>query len=105
VALTPEAAQILLRKVKILKANPEAKIRIAGYASCSGTAEYNQKLSERRAQAVRTTLIRDEGIAPERITTIGYGATRPAEYEPFCELNESKAAHANMRVLFEVIVK
>jgi len=87
-----------------LERNPNVKIRIAGYTSAHGTVDYNQKLSERRAEAVRDYLIKG-GIAPDRLTTIGYGKTRPAEYEPIPENIYSKEAKANMRVLFEVIVK
>ena len=44
--LTPEAQTILKRNVQMLKDNPKAKVRIAGYTSASGTEVYNQKLSE-----------------------------------------------------------
>jgi len=59
-ALTPEAQTILKRNVQLLRENPKAKIRVAGYTSASGTTEYNQQLSERRAKAVKQYLI-DEG--------------------------------------------
>jgi OOP family OmpA-OmpF porin len=39
------------------------------------------------------------------MTTIGYGETRPATYEPIPSDINSKAAKSNMRVLFEIIVK
>ena len=52
------------------------KVRMAGYTSADGTEEDNQKLSERRANSVRDYLI-DKGIAPERITVVGYGRTKP----------------------------
>jgi len=104
-ALTESGEKIVTENIQILKDNPETSIRVAGYTSCSGTAEYNQKLSERRAEAVEAIMIKKGGIAPERITTIGYGAARPAEHEQVCELIDSKAAHANMRVLFEIILK
>jgi len=81
------------------------KIRVAGYASASGTKEHNQALSERRAASVRNYLVKEGGIAQDRLTTIGYGETRPAEYEPVPSDIYSEAAKANMRVLFEVIVK
>jgi OmpA-OmpF porin, OOP family len=103
--LTKEAEVILLRNIQVMKENPGIKIRIAGYASASGTEEYNQKLSERRAKTVEDYLIKEGGIAPERLTKIGYGETRPATYEPIPADINSKAAKSNMRVLFEVIVK
>ena len=103
--LTNEGKEMLKQNIQIMKDNPKLKVRIAGYTSASGTHEYNQSLSERRADAVMAYLIHEGGIAPERLETIGYGETRPAVYESKPSDLESKAAKANMRVLFEVIVK
>ena len=103
--LKPEAQTILKRNIQLLKDNPKAQIRVAGYTSASGTEEYNQKLSERRANAVRDYLISEGVITPDRLTTIGYGETRPAMYEAAPKELYSKAAKANMRVLFEIVVK
>lgn len=102
--LTDEAKSLLDKEVQVLKENPKMKVRMAGYTSAKGTEKNNQKLSERRANAVRDYLI-EKGIAKERITTIGYGRTKPALYEVSPEDIHSKEAHANMRVLFEIIVK
>src|SRR3989339_607114 len=92
--LTINGAKIVIENTQILKDNPEAKIRVAGYTSAAGTAEYNQKLSERRAVAVRAILLNVGGIAPERITTIGYGETRPAMFEPIPKNIDSKEARS-----------
>ena len=102
--LTDEAKTLLDKDVQVLKENPETEVRMAGYTSAQGTEEINQKLSENRANAVRDYLI-EKGIAPERITTIGYGRTRPAVYEVTPDDINTKEAKANMRVLFEVVVK
>ena len=102
-ALTPEAKMILKRNFQLLKVNPKAKIRVAGYTSASGTEEYNQKLSERRATAVRQYLITEGLITPERLTKIGYGEDRPAMYESAPKNIYSPAAKSNMRVLFEIV--
>jgi outer membrane protein OmpA-like peptidoglycan-associated protein len=103
--LTKEARVILKRNVQILKENPKAKVRIAGYTSASGTEAYNQKLSERRAKAVKDYLIEEGIITPDRLSKIGYGETNPAMYEAAPKNLYSEAAKANMRVLFEIIVK
>jgi len=102
--LTDSAKMLLDNEVKTLKENPKMKVRMAGYTSAEGTEDSNQKLSERRADAVRAYLI-EKGIAQERITTIGYGRTKPALYEVSPGDIYSKEAHANMRVLFEITVK
>ncbi|MFZ3208436.1 MAG: Ig-like domain-containing protein [Geobacteraceae bacterium] len=86
-----------------MQGTPEMKIRIAGYTSASGSEEYNQKLSERRATAVKEYLVKVGGIDRNRITTIGYGEKRPAKHEAVPSDIRSDAAHANMRVLIEII--
>lgn len=103
--LTPEAQTILKRNIQMLKDNPESEIRIAGYASASGTDEYNQSLSERRATSVRQYLINEGIITPDRLTKIGYGEENPAMYEPLPKEIYSPEAKANMRVIFEIIVR
>jgi outer membrane protein OmpA-like peptidoglycan-associated protein len=103
--LKPEAQTILKKDIQLLKDNPKAKVRVAGYTSAAGTEAYNQKLSERRAKAVQEYLINEGGIAPERLSTIGYGETNPAMYEAAPKELYSKAAKANMRVLFEINVQ
>ncbi|MFH2043670.1 MAG: OmpA family protein [Pseudomonadota bacterium] len=103
--LKPEAKTILKRNIQLLKENPKAQIRIAGYTSASGTEPYNQKLSERRANAVREYLINEGVITRDRLSTIGYGETSPEVHEVAPKKLYSKAAKANMRVLFEIIVK
>ena len=103
--LKPEAKIILKRNIQLLKENPKAEIRIAGYTSAAGTEEYNQKLSERRADSVRTYLVEEGVIGSDRLTMIGYGETRPAINEPRPNELQSDAAKANIRVLFEITVK
>lgn len=102
--LSPEAKTLLDADVQVLKENPQTHVRMAGYTSAKGSEDVNQELSERRANAVRDYLI-EKDIAPERITIIGYGRTKPAVYEVTPGDINSKEALANMRVLFEVVVK
>jgi len=103
--LKPEAQTILKRNIRILKDNPDAKVRIAGYTSASGTEEYNRKLSERRAKAVEDYLVNEGRISPDRLTRIGYGESDPESYEAAPEELNSKAAKSNMRVLFQIVVQ
>lgn len=103
--LTEEAKVILKKNIQILKENPRAKVRIAGYTSAAGTEEYNQNLSEKRADAVKVYLIKEGVTTPDRLSEIGYGETKPAMYEAAPKDLYSNAAKANMRVLFEIIVK
>ena len=58
-----------------MKNNKDAKIKISGYASPEGSKEFNQKLSEKRAEAVKNVLVKKYKIAADRIETEGLGAT------------------------------
>jgi outer membrane protein OmpA-like peptidoglycan-associated protein len=51
-------------------------VRIEGYTDSTGSADYNLGLSDRRANAVRSSLL-DMGINSDRITTRGYGQESP----------------------------
>ena len=103
--LTPEARTILKRNIRLLKDNPDVQIIIAGYTSAAGSDEYNQKLSERRSKAVKEYLVTEGAVSADRLTTIGYGEKNPAMYEAAPTRSYSEAAKANMRVVFEIIVK
>ena len=71
-----EAHPLLDEVVTILEKNPQIKVEIQGYADNTGTAEYNQWLSERRAKRVKDYLVA-KGIGLERLQAKGYGSTRP----------------------------
>lgn len=103
--LKPQTRTILKRNIQLLKDNPKARIRIAGYTSASGTDEYNQKLSERRAAAVKEYLVSEGIIVSGRLATIGYGEEKPASFEAAPKELYSPEAKSNMRVLFEIIVQ
>jgi outer membrane protein OmpA-like peptidoglycan-associated protein len=60
----------------VLKQNPQRNVAIEGFTDSTGSEDYNQELSERRADAVRDTLM-NMGIDAARITTRGYGKNFP----------------------------
>lgn len=67
-----------------MKANPNANVTIAGYADKdTGTSEYNMALSKRRAEAVRSTLVNDYGINPDRLSMQAQGSS----VQPYSENN------------------
>lgn len=72
-----EAYPMLTEAVQILKQNPNLKVEIDGHADITGAPEYNMILSEKRAQAVKDFFV-TRGIDAERLTTKGFGITRPA---------------------------
>lgn len=74
--LKPGAMGNVQNLAGFLQQNPERKVIIEGYTDSSGSASYNQSLSERRADAVRMALL-SQGVSPERVTTRGYGKEYP----------------------------
>ncbi|MBO5548270.1 MAG: OmpA family protein [Prevotella sp.] len=60
---------------KYMKNHKDAKVKVQGYASPEGNKELNQKLSEKRAEAVKTALVKKYKIAADRVTIEGLGAT------------------------------
>ena len=68
----------------------DARFLVEGHTDASGRADYNQRLSAQRAQAVSAWLAA-QGVAPARLSAVGKGATEPA-------LPETPNAAANRRV-------
>jgi OOP family OmpA-OmpF porin len=67
---------VLAGAVKTMKDNPTLKVSVEGHTDAVGSEAYNQKLSERRAAAVRDYLVQ-HGIEASRISTRGFGKSKP----------------------------
>jgi outer membrane protein OmpA-like peptidoglycan-associated protein len=95
--LTVEKAKIN-KLVKLLKANSEYKVNLAGFADSKGTEEYNMKLSERRIDSV-VNAIKSAGVKANRVSKENaLGEANPAA------TNDTEEGRAlNRRVEFEVI--
>ncbi len=74
--LRPESRMELNRWVDMLNENSHISLEVAGHADSIGSESYNQKLSERRAEAVVSFMV-DGGIANERLTAMGFGESQP----------------------------
>jgi OOP family OmpA-OmpF porin len=72
-----EAFPMLDEAVLILKKNPAMKVEIDGHTDNVGPAAYNMTLSEKRAKSVMKYFV-DQGVEAQRLTTKGFGFTRPA---------------------------
>lgn len=72
--LTSEALGIIRTAAANAKKSGSAKIEVTGYADTSGPADYNLRLSRKRADAVKAALVK-EGIGAKNITTVGKGET------------------------------
>ncbi len=101
--LTKNGERILDQHIEILKRAPGVKVIIEGHTSARGSEDYNQRLSVERASAVKTYFINIGNISPDRLTTIGYGKSRPLVHEPNPEVRNSNEAKLNRRVVFDVI--
>jgi outer membrane protein OmpA-like peptidoglycan-associated protein len=74
--LQPESMPELGNLIRFLKQNATIKIEIAGHTDSVGTADFNQHLSQARAESVKTYLVQ-HGIAASRLRAKGYGLTQP----------------------------
>ena len=75
-AIKPAAEAVLFQASEILKKNPELRIQVAGYTDSTGSAAYNQGLSERRASSVKGWLAA-HGISAGRLDAVGFGESMP----------------------------
>ena len=74
--LKGEARQVIAKLAGILLIMEELNLRVEGHTDSTGSADYNQVLSERRAMSVRDFLAQ-QGIDLSRMIAVGYGLTRP----------------------------
>lgn len=95
--LTKESNSELDRLVKLLKDVPKLKIEISGHTDNVGSESMNQKLSEDRAASVVAYVI-SKGISKDRLTSKGYGSTRPVASN-----NSADGRQQNRRTEFEIL--
>ncbi len=74
--IRPDARPVLDEAVRTLKEEPNIRVRIEGHTDSIGSEAYNQRLSQRRADAVKAYLVA-EGIAASRLETVGFGESQP----------------------------
>ena len=90
-------SQDIVDFVEFLRRYGSTNIEIQGHSSAVGAAEYNQKLSERRANAVKALLVSEYGIDESRLTAVGYGESRLKFTE-----NTAEAHRLNRRIEAQV---
>lgn len=74
--IRPDARPILDEAARSLKDNPDLRVQVQGYTDSVGTDQYNQRLSVRRAQAVKDYLV-SKGVASSRLQVKGFGESNP----------------------------
>jgi len=95
--IKPEFHDHLRGVANFLKTYPNTMVKLDGHADWTGPEAYNLGLSERRAESVKAYLVDKFGIAASRLTTRGYGESRPIAS------NETKEGRMqNRRVVAEI---
>jgi outer membrane protein OmpA-like peptidoglycan-associated protein len=74
--LKPGAREKVTRVAAILKSHPDLKIEVEGHTDSVGSDGYNLRLSERRAESVRTSMVQ-QGVNRDVVGTAGYGESKP----------------------------
>ena len=74
--LRPESTVALDELVKLLNENPNVTIELSAHCDYKGSAEYNKRLSQRRAESV-VEYLTAKGIARDRLSPVGYGKEKP----------------------------
>ncbi|MEQ8425966.1 MAG: OmpA family protein, partial [Cyclobacteriaceae bacterium] len=97
--LRPESKTQMDQVLQFLLDNPKVKVEFDGHTCSIGQADYNQKLSEDRALAVYQYLS-DRGISKKRISSFGFGETKPLQSNESEELRQQ-----NRRVEFVITDK
>jgi outer membrane protein OmpA-like peptidoglycan-associated protein len=95
--IQPKSFNLLDQVALVIKSHPEFKIRVEGHTDSQGNFDHNTKLSQERADSVRTYLIK-KNVEPERLISAGYGPAQPIAD------NKTKAGReANRRVEFHIV--
>ena len=93
--LRVEAGDSLAKVTEFVREDPAKLIRIEGHTDSTGSANANQVLSQKRAEAVRDALQR-AGIDPSRMTAVGVGAERPVATN---ETSEGRARNRRVDII------
>lgn len=85
-----------------MKSNPEQKIELVGHADEKGESVYNQRLSEKRANSIKSALTA-AGISEKRIVTLGKGESEPATTQQSNGSIETDKGSVNRRVTIRIL--
>ena len=86
-----ESLPLLDHIAKIMNDNPKMKVQIEGHTDSKGSTEYNQGLSERRAKAIKTSLVKRTMVDAGRLNAVGFGESKPIA------TNDTEAGRAKNR--------
>ena len=96
--LKPEARERLAKISGIVLAYPDLKLDIEGHTDAIGSDEYNQTLSEKRADSVRGYLV-SSGVVPDHVSAVGLGKANPALHvQQHCRRTRAQSARGDGRL-------
>jgi outer membrane protein OmpA-like peptidoglycan-associated protein len=96
-AVKPESQGDIKALADFMSQYPSTSTVVEGHTDSVGTDAYNQGLSERRANAVRDVLVNQYGVGGDRVSSVGYGESRPV-----ADNSTSEGRAINRRVEAEV---
>ena len=97
--ILPKSYPLLNEVALALRDLATLKVRIEGHTDSRGSARYNERLSQKRAESVRRYLV-GQGVGGDRMVSIGYGEDRPIE-----DNRTAEGRAANRRVEFHITAK
>lgn len=92
-------SELMTPLLDTLAENPAYGVIIEGHASLQGNADYNKQLSLRRAKAIATWLIDQQGIDKGRVFEVGYGEERPV-----IDAQTEQANRTNRRIVARIVM-
>lgn len=95
--VNPQVNENLIKFSETLKQYPDTEILVAGHTDNVGTAEYNMKLSQQRADAV-SSVLKANSVTRNRLTILGYG-----EKNPVADNVSDSGREQNRRVEFAIV--
>lgn len=102
--IRPQAEKILKKISDIINIYGALEVTILGHTDAKGNEEYNQKLSEKRAESVKNWLIKNGNVNPDTLKTIGYGESKPVApntHEDGSDNPEGRQKNRRVEILIE----
>ena len=96
--LKPEAIDQIGQVAKIIARHPEDHVTVVGHTDSKGTPDYNQLLSEKRAQAVRLQIV-SHGVPPGNAEAVGQGESQPIASN---DSEEGRAKNRRVEIIISV---
>ena len=94
-SIKAESTSVMVDIIQILNEYPNARFTVEGHTDSNGSHDYNQSLSERRAQSVKNYLV-SKGVSSSRLSAVGKGESYPTASN---DTREGRAENRRVNVL------